>query len=1462
VPQPAPGPVENIFDLTPLQSGLLFHKLLDEQSPQYVLQQVIDVEGPLDRTALRSALDALSRRHQALRTAIVVPPSTGIPRQVVLRDRTAEFAEIPLPDQADPDTGIAALAAADLARGFDLAKEPLCRVTLVPAGPNRAALIWSVHHIVVDGWSLPLLLADFARYYTLSADGLNPAALAAQAEAEAAQAPGFGGYLAWLSSLDPAAALAYWDEVLAGYDHAAEIPPLTPQPEPAGAAVATVTVPTAVTDALRAAGLDHGVTLPMWVATAWGLLLQRYTRSRDVVFGEVVSGRDADFPGLDQVVGLLINTLPVRVRTAPGQTAAELARSVHDAHLAATAAAHAPLHEIQRRHPAGQSLIRTLVAFENYAGADARPPLPPGLTMTPRSGREETSYPFNLRASLRPELTLDALYDPARYSAAEADLVLRRLVTLLAALAADPDRPADGLDVLDGAERDEVLKRFNATDLPPLPFATVNEAVEHWADRRPDQVAVTAGDGALTFAEFNARCNQLAHTLRGLGVGPGRFVALAARPGIGLPVGQYGIAKSGAAWVALDPDYPPDRVRFLVDDLGVAAVVTTGTGPLAGIDLPTVDLADPALAGADRSNPAPTAGPDDLVHCIYTSGTTGRPKAVLVRHRNLLNYTAHLAHVFRPGPGHVAAQVTSYTFDAQFWSHALGFLAGAAFHLVDTDALFDPARFRDDLARHGVTHVLTTPAHFREMDFPAGLEVICTGGAAATPDLVERALGFGPRLYCNAYGPTEITVACADWLLRPGEPIPPVIPIGRPVANTRCYVLDGLRVQGVGMVGELCVAGAGVTAGYHHRPELTAERFTANPFGPGRLYRTGDLAYWRPDGRLVCLGRTDDQVKVRGFRIEPAEIEAVLREVPGVRDAAVVARSNPAGEATLAAFYAPADVPVATVVAHCRETLPAYMVPTTTMALATLPRNLSGKVDAGALLDLAAPAPAGRAADPGLERTVAEAIGAALGLAAVPADADFFALGGDSISAIRVTTRLAAAGHPVTVRDLFLHRSAATLAAALADAADAGDDAGDGAHHAVTPLPARPPVQAPADPTPWPTAELRDLEAAMTTYDAALTQSPAGPPLPWTAPMRASHALGVLASYAVVPLPGPFDPARFATAWRRLLDEQELLRVTLDAVPATLTPRAVPATLPIPTAAVKDSEVAAAVAAIVQRLSPFPDPSALTGRLSHRLAVLVHESGATAVVPISHLVFDALSHDLLTARLTQLYRDPAAPAGPGVTYRDFAAFLARPPEADDATAVAGLGLEAFARLAASFAGPAGPRPTARTVAFPDPLTSEAQAEAADEALREALAALYGPGPLPVWGVTTGRAYRSANFAAALGEFLDLVPAVVDPSQPGVLTELARRSAFLRDHDLNVTALLHDDPAAARLPETAARLRAARSHAALPLVNAVILSTTSPAPPPADVPDTPPPAGGPPIITVTTTPTWLTVQANA
>ncbi|MBM0274430.1 non-ribosomal peptide synthetase [Micromonospora tarensis] len=1020
--------LSDLLPLAPLQEGLLFHAQYDDDKVPdvYTIQAAIELRGTVDAVALRAAIRTVLRRHPNLRASFVMRAS-GPPVQVIADDVDPDWVETDLRDLPDAIRGseLDRVLAEDRTTRFDLSRAPLLRCALIRLGDDEHRFVLTVHHILLDGWSMPLLMAEvYALYGTRGDDSALPAPVP------------FRDYLVWLAGQDRAASHAAWRDALDGVDEPTLVVAGDVRRDPVVPERVALPLRAGLATDLAGAARTAGLTVNTVVQGAWGLTIGQLTGRSDVLFGATSAGRPPELPGVEAMIGLFVNTLPVRLRIDPATPLADLLGELQERQAGLMAHQHLGLAEVTRLAGVGE-LFDTLVVFENYPiDVESLQRSADELGVADAEVKDAAHYPLSLAAALRgEELSLHLSFRPDLVEAATARALGARLVSALEGFVAAPRQPAGRLDLLSAQERHRVLVEWNDS-AHPVPEQTWAELFERWVRDTPDAPAVEDGDLVLSYAEVNRRAEALAARLVAAGVALEQRVALVLPRSVEFVVAVLAVFKAGAAYLPVDPGYPPERIDYVLTDAAPTALLTTGAlaPTLPSTNAVVLLLDDPtATAGAPWSPRSVSV--DNAAYVIYTSGSTGRPKGVVVTHRGAASLGGAEAEKFEVRPGSRMLQFASPSFDAAFSEMSATLLAGATLVLAPAERLLPGPDLSALLAERRITHAMLPPVALAALPvpgLPAGMALMACGEACA-PELVAR---YAPgRLMVNAYGPTETTVcATISDPLEHGE----VPPIGRPLWNASVYVLTaGMQPLPVGVVGELYVGGPGLARGYANRPGLTSERFVANPFGPpgSRLYRTGDLARWRPDGSLEYAGRSDAQVKIRGIRIELGEIESVLTAHADVEQAVVLAREDQPGRRQLVAYVVPGagrSISVSVLREHAVATLPEFMVPAAFVVLETIPSTSNGKVDRRAL-----PAPefgAGAAARPprtATERLLCDLYAEVLGLARVGVDESFFELGGDSIVSMQLVSRARAAGLRFSPRDIFTHRTPAALAAAI-----------------------------------------------------------------------------------------------------------------------------------------------------------------------------------------------------------------------------------------------------------------------------------------------------------------------------------------------------------------------------------------------------------------------------------------------
>ncbi|WP_454674051.1 amino acid adenylation domain-containing protein [Achromobacter pestifer] len=1116
--------VEDLYGVSPMQAGMMFHAKVEAEAGLYVTQLQVDLRD-LDPARLRAAWAAALGRHEALRSGFAEAPG-GASLQWVARDVDLPWRELDWRGQPDTASALEALAREERLLPFDLAAPPLMRWVLARTGDTEYRLLWTSHHLLLDGWSTSRLLGEVLRAY--------------QGETVAAPAARYRDYLAWLSRLDTADARTWWTADLARLEEPSLLATAAPTTDDAGHGEISCRLNAADSAQLTACARQQRVTPNTLVQAAWARVLQSELGQSTVAFGATSSGRPAELPGAETLLGLFINTIPVVVPAAPALTVGDWLRAVQARGVAALDHQHTPLYDIQRwAGQGGRALFDTLVVFENYPiDAALREVKPGGLEIGQVHNSDPTHYPLTLEAALRedagtPVLSLRYVYRRDCLTDSRVQSLADTFKRVLTAMLADPNRLVADLDVLALPDRQALVSQGDGGAARLV--LSVPERLAGQAAATPDAPALVMGAVRLSYAELDARTNQLAHALRAVGAGAETRVGVLMTRSVEMVVALLGVMKAGAAYVPMDPELPAERLSYLLEDSQAELLLTQSTWLET---LPVDTLPAWALDQIDLSaHPSTPIGhvphPEQAAYVIYTSGSTGKPKGAVNRHGALAQRLDWMQQAYPIDAADTVLQKTPFGFDVSVWEFFWPLMVGAQLAVAEPGEHRDPQALAARIAAHGVTTLHFVPSMLSaflaggvdQARLPTLRRIVCSG-EALPGDLRDRCFAALPDVALNnLYGPTEaaIDVTFHDCVVNETG----AVPIGAPITGTQVYVLDAdLNLAPPGVAGELYLGGAGLARGYLSRPGMTAERFVANPFGAGRLYRTGDRVRWTESGELDYLGRLDFQVKIRGLRIELGEIESRLLAQAGVREAVVVAANGPGGGQRLVAYVAPQVDSAALRTALARE-LPEYMVPSQIIPLEALPLSANGKIDRKAL-----PAPVfddQTSATPPqgpLETAIAGIWADVLGCTSVGREANFFELGGDSILSLQIVARLRQQGWGVNPRDLFEHQTVARLAVMAKPLLEAAEVPQEDVPHGKL------------------SDYLDDDGLARCGIDAAALEDvyPVSP----VQEGMVFHSLespgtGLYVNQLSVPV-GHIDVARFAQAWRVLVARHPILR--------------------------------------------------------------------------------------------------------------------------------------------------------------------------------------------------------------------------------------------------------------------------------------------------------------------------------
>jgi amino acid adenylation domain-containing protein len=1011
-------PRDGELPLSPAQTGLWLLDQLEPSSAAYNIPVRHDLKGHLDVTAFERSLSEIVRRHEVLRTYYL--RVDGRPVQKIAKPELLRIPIIDLQGLAEParEQEVARLASVEAGQAFDLGRSPLIRARLLKLGPKEHVLLLSFHHIAFDGWSYGVFEKELAVLYGAFLQGKEVSPLA--------ELPlQYVDFASWqrqrLQGEILKEQLDYWQKKLRGTLPVLELP--TDRPRPAiqtyRGSISYSVLSKKLRESLKILSQREGVTLFATLLGAFNLLLQRYTGQDDIMVGAAISGRNrAEIEGL---LGFFVNTLVMRTDLSGDPTFRQFLQRVKETALGAYAHQDLPFEKLvevlnPERNASHSPMFQVMLSMLNMP---MEPWSLPGLRHERKMIDSGTSkFDLTLYVMDEPQgLTFICEYNTDLFSRDRIERMLGHFQILLEGIVADPDRRLSELPLLTAGERHRLLIELNDTGVAHQEDVLLHELFEAQAQRILGAVALEYEGDRLSYGELNQRANHLAHHLQSLGVGPEVLVGLCVERSPEMMVGLLGILKAGGAYVPLDPSFPQARLAYMIADSGMRVLVThrrlDQSLPVRPASIVHLDADWDTIAGQDTTHTKlPETRPENLAYVLYTSGSTGKPKGVAIPHSAVVNFLRSMQRE----PGFSANDrllaVTTLSFDIAGLELYLPLVSGGTCVIASREDNYDPARLMERIQQSQCTVMQATPATWRAL-IEAGwegsnnLKMLC-GGEALPHDLAAALLPRCAELW-NMYGPTETTI----WsTIQKVTSVDGPVPIGRPIANTQVFILDGHRqLVPTGIVGELYIGGTGLARGYLDRPELTAERFVESPFEPqARLYRTGDRARWLADGTLECLGRVDNQVKIRGFRIEPGEVESALARNPAVGQCVVVAREDSRGEKILAAYLEPQPeqpMPqVSDLRAHLSNDLPAYMVPSAFVVLDKLPLTPNGKIDRNAL-----PAPnqvpievSGEIAAPrdSIEQMLVQIWCTVLNRRRIGIHDNFFELGGHSLLAVRI----------------------------------------------------------------------------------------------------------------------------------------------------------------------------------------------------------------------------------------------------------------------------------------------------------------------------------------------------------------------------------------------------------------------------------------------------------------------------
>lgn len=930
--------IEDVYPLSPLQEGMYYHWLT---SPlDYFEQTSYKLKGELNIDAIEKSYQLLVARYAVLRTSFTQKLGKEL-LQVVRKEVENNFTYIDSSGEGEPF--IERYKKADRDKGFDLEKGSQMRLSVLFLGNSTYEFIWSHHHILMDGWCVGILIREFFQLYRSLTQNETP---------ELNTVYPYSSYIKWLMKVDKEHSLHYWKNYLLDYETACTLPVMVSSERKENKIdKKRFSLNASLSQSVRSICSELGITENTFLQTAWGILLSKYNNAKDVVFGSVVSGRPAELEGIEEMIGLFINTIPVRIQFSKDVTVKELLKEVHKSSIEGIPHHYTQLAQIQSESQLGNALFDHIFVFENYPVQEMvaenfkKDDRPGQLTLVSSSDFEQANYDLAIVVSSGDCFQFMFKYNSARYNEVLLERLQEHFTNIITRLSENLQTTISGINYLNKEEENRLLNEFNNTTAA-YPAKNLVDLFEEQVQRKMDQPAVVFENVVLSYKELNIRSAQLSNYLKKkYKIKANDLVGVKLDRSEWMVIAILGIMKSGGAYVPIDPEYPQERIEFIVDDSNCKVVIDEE-------ELETYRREQKLYSNEQITN---TIDPKDLAYIIYTSGSTGQPKGVMIEHGAVANTIFAQRLIFDIQENERGLQFASFSFDASVSELFIAITTGAVLYIASESTRKSPLLMEDYIVENKIDFATLPPAYLRLMNMEKlkGLKKLITAGEAALPDHAAYFASHGT--YYNAYGPTESSICASVFRISKGETTDLVnVPIGKPISNTQLYILDDeQKLLPIGALGEICIGGKGLARGYWNREELTNEKFVKHPFNAGeRIYKTGDLGRWLPDGNIQFVGRRDDQVKLHGYRIELREIELALKEHSLVKEALVIAKANHQNQKELVAYIVSnEELNALDLQEHLSKTLPLNMIPGHYIQLEELPLTANGKIDRKKLPD-------------------------------------------------------------------------------------------------------------------------------------------------------------------------------------------------------------------------------------------------------------------------------------------------------------------------------------------------------------------------------------------------------------------------------------------------------------------------------------------------------------------------------
>ncbi|MGM7721814.1 amino acid adenylation domain-containing protein [Metabacillus sp. Hm71] len=1024
--------VEDILSLTPIQEGILFHYLKDTNSEEYFEQLSLEISGAINMSCFTDAWESVIQTNESLRT-LFRWEKLKAPVQIVLKQQNLkmEFIDLVQKQETEKQVLLEEIRRKDRETGFDLREVPF-RITLCKFAEDRYEMIISHHHILYDGWSNGIMLKEFLEAYQC------------RSRSEMYKLPvkrKYKDFIKYIQSQDKEKQKRFWQEYLNGFDAQTMLEPKKKKETSIrNDRHNRIRLPKGEWQAFAQ---KKEVTLASVMYSIWGIVLQKNKNSDDILFGSTISGRAGAFQGIEEMVGLFINTIPLRIRRSPGETAFELIKTVNKSLQDWETYGTTSLPDIKRYSELDEKtdLFDTIVVFENYPlDQTLRNKNGGEITFNSYSAFEMTNYGLSLTIHVLEDIEICFSYNEQLFDTSTIERLAQHFLVIANDVLKNPNKQVEEIEIISSNEKQQILYKFNRTEAPYSTNVTISELVEQQVEKTPDHIAIVDKGRNVSYKKLNEMANSLANALLCKGIKKGEIVGIMIGPSIEMVAGILAVLKAGAAYLPIDPEYPESRKRLIVEDSGTRFLLTDQHSFAQRENHASTTillLDDSGIFSGETASPEIDRSPEDLFAVFYTSGTTGKPKGVMVENRSVVNLIQWFGKTFDINEQTNLLQLTNFVFDPSIEDFFGTLVFGATLHVAEKDLLLNKDRFCEYVDQRQIHMINFIPTVLKELLCHnrrlKSLHTVISGGERLEESLKNDLIDRGYNLY-NHYGPTEITVDALSSKCSEKN-----VTLGKPISNVRCYILDkDQNLCPIGVPGEMYIAGAGVARGYLNMPEATNEKFVKDPFFPNeRMYKTGDLARWISNGEIEFLGRTDHQIKIRGYRVELAEIHELLLKLEYIQEVAVIDWENEKGRKVLCAYLVSnTEIHAKKLKDYLSSKLPEYMVPTYFIQLEKLPLTSIGKIDRKNL-----PAPKMQASHQHVaptgkkEKDLAEVWSSVLGIdtEAISINDNFFELGGDSISSIQLVGKALQKGIEITVSQVFKHQTIAELAASAAE---------------------------------------------------------------------------------------------------------------------------------------------------------------------------------------------------------------------------------------------------------------------------------------------------------------------------------------------------------------------------------------------------------------------------------------------